>query len=235
MGAVAFLHGHQWEPLVWRNVADNLPAHWAVIAPDFFGVARGDVNGGASRVRDGDRALPLAAAGVVIPDMGSPGAGAMAAQINWDLSQVGIDEPVLLVAEGVGAIPAIAYAAQFPERTSGVLLSGPKLRVSGSDVLKMKAAMRIRRGPDGGAGRSDAGALLDALKGADVQALAGELDVPRRVVVAEKDRGAQADGAALRDSGWEHAAVSEAERDWFSYAPAIFAAHLVQFVEDHKP
>ena len=106
MTAVAFVHGHTRRPVAWRAVADHLPPHWAVVAPDMYGVAR--VGAEPQDHRD-----------------------AMVTQINRDLAQLQVLDPVVIVAEGVGAIPAVRYALEHPGRTAGVLLSGPRLHVGG--------------------------------------------------------------------------------------------------------
>ncbi|VEI13076.1 alpha/beta fold hydrolase [Trueperella bialowiezensis] len=215
MTTVAFVHGHATSPQSWRDVADNRPAHWAVVAPNFFARAAG---GGVSGA-------------------GSPGvegipAGELAAQINQDLAQLGIGEPVVVVAEGAGAIVAIRYALDFPERVGGLVVSGPRLYLRGADVVAMRAASRF--GKNGGATREQTRDYLAALKGVDVREQAAEVTVPKRVLAAENDRPSRADSRQLRAAGWDFTLVPEAEWDWFTYAPAAFAAHITRFVGEHE-
>lgn len=208
MTAVAFVHGHTRRPVAWRGVSDHLPAHWAVVAPDLFTVAR--VGAEPKDHRD-----------------------SMVTQINRDLAHLEVLDPAVIVAEGVGAIPAIRYALEHPGRTAGIFLSGPRLHVGGRDIFKMKAGIRLHREVANAATHEQSNDLLGALKGVDLREAAGNVSVPRRVVVGERDRAGRTGADELKALGWEHAVVAEAEWDWFSYAPSAFAAHIVKFVEDH--
>ncbi|QTG75288.1 alpha/beta fold hydrolase [Trueperella pecoris] len=231
MNAVAFVHSHERTPGVWRAVADHLPPHWAVVAPDLFAaVCTHDA---------GARAGSDAAAC----------RKAMLAQINRDLAMMGLTEPVLVVGEGTGAIAAIQYAAEHPGWVAGLFLSGPRLHVSRAEAVRLKVGVRIRRGQECAADAGDAGRYLDAIVGVDAAGVAPDLSVPRMAVAAAKDRGgmkaatALKNGAAQRntvnavgtvegmaaDAGWEYGVVPEASQDWYAYAPSAFAAWLTDF------
>lgn len=208
MTAVAFVHGHTRLPVAWRAVADRLPPHWAVVAPDIYSVAR--IGGNSKDHRD-----------------------AMVTQINRDLAHLNLLDPAVIVAEGVGAIPAIRYALEHPGRTAGIFLSSPRLHLTGADVFKMKAGLRFHRDVEDAATREQSNILLGAFKGADLRMHAGKVSVPRRVVVAEEDKAGYTGAQELRALGWDFHEVAEADWDWFAYAPTAFAAHIVKFVEDN--
>lgn len=164
MSAIAFIHGHAHTPQVWRAVADHLPPAWAVVAPDLFAVARVGSSSEARRE-------------------------AMVVQINRDLALMGLAEPVVVVAEGLGAIPAIQYAAEHPGRVAGIFLSGPKLALSRAEAMRLRVAEKIRRADAASASDKQVAAYLSGLVGLDERAVAERLEVARIAVVGEKDRG----------------------------------------------
>lgn len=204
MSAIAFIHGHAHTPQVWRAVADHLPPAWAVVAPDLFAVACVGSSSEAHRE-------------------------AMVAQIDRDLALMGLTEPVVVVAEGLGAIPAIQYAAEHPGRVSGIFLSGPKLALSRTEAMRLRAAEKLRRADAASASDKQVAGYLSGLVGLDERAAAERLEVARIAVVGEKDRGGAKGTQTLKAAGWEDDVVLQASADWYAYAPSAFAARVTQF------
>ncbi len=208
MSAVAFIHGHAHTPEVWRAVADHLPPAWAVVAPDLFSVARVGFDAGAHR-------------------------HAMAAQINRDLALMGLEEPVLVVSEGLGAIPAIHYALEHPGRVAGLFVSGPRLSLKRGESMRLQVSAALRRKSPTSATSEQVGTYLAGLVGLDEHDGATQMDVPRVAIAGEKDSAGTREAAALKGAGWEHDVALQASEDWYAYAPGAFAARVAEFAATH--
>ncbi|MFP7706548.1 hypothetical protein [Trueperella sp. LYQ141] len=154
--------------------------------------------------------------------------------IARDIAATGIDEPIYLVAEGLGAIPALEFADSGIHPVAGIFLSGPSLEISGRTARYLKATARLARHAGHRLERTHAVQFLDAVSGRDVRSLACQPEVGyrRHVVVAEKDSGAVSTLDALEKAGWSGAEIAQAQWDWFDYAPVNFAAHVRAFITD---
>ncbi|MDK8602606.1 hypothetical protein QP858_09065 [Trueperella bernardiae] len=208
MTAVAFIHGHAHTPEVWRPVADHLPPAWAVVAPDLFAAARVGSDADAHR-HD------------------------MAAHINRDLAMMGLEEPVIVVAEGLGAIPAIHYAVEHPGRVAGVFVSGPRLALRRGESMRLQVGAVMRRKGPTAVTSEQMGTYLAGLVGLDEREAAAQVRVPRVAIAGEKDSVGTRGATELQGAGWERDVAREASEDWYSYAPAAFAARVAEFAAVH--
>lgn len=135
-------------------------------------------------------------------------------EIGHDSSAVS-NEPIVLVAEGLGARAAVAFADEKAGRVEGILFSAPRLSSSLRDTLR-------------GAGKS----LTGRASGYE-QAIKSDIErtypraIPHLILHPEK-AGRAPEGENVR-------VIAQASADWFSYAPDAFAANVRQFIDSLEP
>lgn len=210
------LHGARQLPEVWRSVSDSFPQTWGVVAPQLHG--RTDL-------------------------------GAMNQASVHDLGQVLVQPPIFVVATEEGAIPALEFCARNVDTgdIAGLLLSDPQLAVTSGAVRSAKMAARLHG--DRAAPRSADGKFTNARyvqRAGYLQALAGislsdqiravsAAGLPVRILAAENNRRAIA-SARTAHAAFEQAeffTIAQAQADWNAYAPAHFAANVMEFVALH--
>lgn len=203
VSAIAFIHGHAHTPQVARDLADHCRPR------------------GRLSHRICSQSLASVRAAGTPRSHGRPNQPRPRAY--------GLGRTVVVVAEGLGAIPAIQYAARTPRPGGRNLPVRSQLALSRAEAMRLRVAEKIRRADAASASDKQVAAYLSGLVGLDEHAVAERLEVARIAVVGEKDRGGTKGATALKAAGWEHDVVLQAEPDWYAYAPSAFAARVTQF------
>ncbi|XCB30780.1 hypothetical protein RQN30_05320 [Arcanobacterium hippocoleae] len=213
MTALLMLHNAKETALVWRRVADSLPALWAVIAPDLHGVQERFVGDWDANAKT----------------------SALAQLINADLQALNINEPVVIAAAGNAAAAALHYYHVNPQKVAALFLSEPQFKVSARQISLAKIRARFafagkRRKPTA-ADSSQEFHYLSWISEFGTQSLAN-VNVPIRLLAAEKERkiARETRQLAAKHANIEYFSISGAESGWNDYAPAQYAANIAEFI-----
>lgn len=184
---------------------------------------------------------------VVAPQLhGRKNLDAMNAASVHDLGQVLMQPPIVVVATGTGAVPAIEFCARNlgSGDIAGLLLAEPQIAVTPAAVHAARLAAAVHK--DRSAPRSADGkftnarytqraSYLQALQGESMAQRAEELaaaSLPVWILAAQKDRQGMA-GAREAQKVMPQAKffeIAQAQADWNAYAPRNFAANVLEFV-----
>lgn len=134
-------------------------------------------------------------------------------------------ETVIVVAEGLAAIPAIRYAAARPERVAGVVLANPQISLSraGSKVKAINFGSGPRNTRASSAMRK---AMLGVFAEVDARSELAELTCPVHVLSVRASAGSEVIKVKPEVT---QTVVSGAQADWFDYAPKEFSWHVAEF------
>lgn len=205
------LHNSRETAFVWQRVADSLPQLWAVIAPNLH-FSEKIIKGNQSEVAN---------LGELISEI-----------IAQDMMALNISEPVVIIASGDAAIVAIHYYRTHPQQVKAIMLTEPQLHVTATQqwLRKIKANFSGVKKKATQANTTQEIEYLTALTRLGKQTLA-DINVPMRILVAEKERGIMREikNELQNMKNIEYFPIAGATRGWNEYAPAQYAANIIEF------
>lgn len=215
MTSLILLHGASQTPLAWRKTAERLPSVWAVAAPLLHG---------RNNTADMLHAAETEVAGIYAPGERIVIAAEEAAPVALELAAKGDVAGVLLTdpvfRAGKTAQVAALCAGWFRPRKNSDREREYATREEKISYLRA-IAQSIR---SAGKGRDRAEKYMRACM---------EKGVLVRILCARKKRGAVREGRrmARRFPRVEYFTIAGAKSGWNTYAPAQYAANIVEFAE----